>query len=272
VATASPNSDDVLLKIEFYFVYFSARVQCKNTRFKHQKKKMCKITSELANPERENDAPERARLDEVNESDYARASNNLLSARKAFDETVARMKATKGQLKKRREDEEKKREADFATEATRLMNALREMQIGGDDDGDVEFSMTKEERREEFAVKERRARVARKEAAKQLEEAISAYDREIGRAQEERRAKIIEEEAIDQTLRDVEKELYEVKFENDREEGEEQERNDAIANGLNRARAARVIQKAFRLKKNRKKKSKKKKKGATTTTKSGKKK
>lgn len=233
---------------------------------------MCKITSELANPERENDAPERARLDEVNESDYARASNNLLSARKAFDETVALMKATKGQLKKRREDEEKKREADFATEATRLMNALREMQIGGDDDGNVEFSMTKEERREEFAVKERRARVARKEAAKQLEEAISAYDREIGRAQEERRAKRMEEEAIDQTLRDVEKELYEVKFENDREEGEEQERNDAIANGLNRARAARVIQKAFRLKKNNKKKSKKKKKGATTTTKSGKKK
>jgi len=121
-------------------------------------------------------------------------------------------------------------------------------------------------------MKERRARVARKEAAKQLEEAISAYDREIGRAQEERRAKRMEEEAIDQTLRDVEKELYEVKFENDREEGEEQERNDAIANGLNLARAARVIQKAFRLKKNRKKKAKKKKKGATTTTKSGKKK
>ena len=233
---------------------------------------MCKITSELANPERENDAHERARIDEVNESDYTRASNNLLSARKAFNETVALMKATKGQLKKTREDEEKKREADFATEAARLMNALREMQIGGDDDGDVEFSMTKEERREEFAVKERRARVARKEAAKQLEEAISAYDREIGRAQEERRAKRMEEEAIDQTLRDVEKELYEVKFENNREEEEEQERNDAIANGLNRARAARVIQKAFRLKKNRKKKLKKKKKGATTTTKSGKKK
>lgn len=233
---------------------------------------MCKITSELANPERENDAHERVRIDEVNESDYARASNNLLSARKAFDETVALMKATKGQLKKTREDEEKKREADFATEATRLMNALREMQIGGDDDGDVEFSMTEEERRKEFAAKERRARVVRKEAAKQLEEAISAYDREIGRAQEERRAKRMEEEAIDQTLRDVEKELYEVEFENDREEEEEQERNNAIANGLNRARAARVIQKAFRLKKNRKKKSKKKKKGATTTTKSGKKK
>jgi hypothetical protein len=233
---------------------------------------MCKITSELANPERENDVHERARIDEVNESDYARASNNLLSARKAFDESVALMKATKGQLKKTREDEEKKREADFATEATRLMNALRKMQIGGDGDGDVEFSMTKEERREEFATKERRARVARKEAAKQLEEAISAYDREIGRAQGERRAKRMEEEAIDQMLRDVEKELDEVKLENDREEGEEQERNDVIANGLNRARAARVIQKAFRLKKNRKKKSKMKKKGATTTTKSGKKK
>ena len=110
-------------------------MQSKNTRFEHQKKEMCKITSELANPERENDAHERARIDEVNESDYARASNNLLSARKAFDETVTLMKATKGQLIKRREDEEKKREADFATKATRLMNALREMQIRGDGDG-----------------------------------------------------------------------------------------------------------------------------------------
>ena len=38
----------------------------------------------------------------------------------------------------------------------------------------------------------------------------------------------------------MERELEEVKLENDREEGEEKARNDAVADGLNRARAARM--------------------------------
>ena len=57
----------------------------------------------------------------------------------------------------------------------------------------------------------------------------------------------------------------EVKMENDRENEAEKARDEGIANEFNQARAARVIQKAFRSKKRKKKLNKRRKKGTKTT-------
>ena len=268
MATASSHADDVLLKIEIVkirdvtpipdnFNFIKRHMCLQNTEtITHDGDAMSDSTDEISDEEEEK---------EEEESEFVRASNRLLSARQLFEHTVALGKKKKGQLKTLREEEERKREANFVAETQRLMSIIREMREG-------ESSSTEEEklREKECAEKEeRRARLARKKAAKQLEQAISSYDREVGEARKERRAKNKAEEAIEKALKEVERELEEVKLENDREEGEEKARNDAVADGLNRARAARVIQKAFRSKKNKKKRSKKgtKKKKATTTKK-----
>ena len=272
LATASSHADDVLLKIEIVkirdvtpipdnFNFIKRHMCLQNTEtITHDGDAMSDSTDEISDEEEEK---------EEEESEFVRASNRLLSARQLFEHTVALGKKKKGQLKTLREEEERKREANFVAETQRLMSIIREMRGG-------ESSSTEEEklREKECAEKEeRRARLARKKAAKQLEQAISSYDREVGEARKERRAKNKAEEAIEKALKEVERELEEVKLENDREEGEEKARNDAVADGLNRARAARVIQKAFRSKKNKKKRSKKgtkkgtKKKKTTTTTK-----
>ena len=267
MATASSHADDVLLKIEIVkirdinpipdnFNFIKRHMCLQNTETTtHDGDAMSDSTDEISDEEEEK---------EEEESEFVRASNRLLSARQLFEHTVALGKKKKGQLKTLREEEERKREANFVAETQRLMSVIREMRGG-------ESSSTEEEklREKECAEKEeRRARLARKKAAKELEQAISSYDREVGEAREERRAKNKAEETIEKALKEVERELEEVKLENDREEGEKKARNDAVADGLNRARAARVIQKAFRSKKNKKKRSKKgttKKK--TTTTK-----
>lgn len=268
LATASSHADDVLLKIEIVkirditpipdnFNFIKRHMCLQNTEtITHDGDAMSDSTDEISDEEEEK---------EEEESEFVRASNRLLSARQLFEHTVALGKKKKGQLKTLREEEERKREANFVAETQRLMSIIREMRGG-------ESSSTEEEklREKECAEKEeRRARLARKKAAKELEQAISSYDREVGEARKERRAKNKAEEAIEKALKEVERELEEVKLENDREEGEEKARNDAVADGLNRARAARVIQKAFRSKKNKKKRSKKgtKKKKATTTKK-----
>jgi len=268
LATASSHADDVLLKIEIVkirditpipdnFNFIKRHMCLQNTETTtHDGDAMSDSTDEISDEEEEK---------EEEESEFVRASNRLLSARQLFEHTVALGKKKKGQLKTLREEEERKREANFVAETQRLMSIIREMRGG-------ESSSTEEEklREKECAEKEeRRARLARKKAAKELEQAISSYDREVGEARKERRAKNKAEEAIEKALKEVERELEEVKLENDREEGEEKARNDAVADGLNRARAARVIQKAFRSKKNKKKRSKKgtKKKKATTTKK-----
>lgn len=268
LATASSYADDVLLKIEIVkirditpipdnFNFIKRHMCLQNTETTtHDGDAMSDSTDEISDEEEEK---------EEEESEFVRASNRLLSARQLFEHTVALGKKKKGQLKTLREEEERKREANFVAETQRLMSIIREMRGG-------ESSSTEEEklREKECAEKEeRRARLARKKAAKELEQAISSYDREVGEARKERRAKNKAEEAIEKALKEVERELEEVKLENDREEGEEKARNDAVADGLNRARAARVIQKAFRSKKNKKKRSKKgtKKKKATTTKK-----
>ena len=268
LATASSHADDVLLKIEIVkirditpipdnFNFIKRHMCLQNTETTtHDGDAVSDSTDEISDEEEEK---------EEEESEFVRASNRLLSARQLFEHTVALGKKKKGQLKTLREEEERKREANFVAETQRLMSIIREMRGG-------ESSSTEEEklREKECAEKEeRRARLARKKAAKQLEQAISSYDREVGEARKERRAKNKAEEAIEKALKEVERELEEVKLENDREEGEEKARNDAVADGLNRARAARVIQKAFRSKKNKKKRSKKgtKKKKATTTKK-----
>jgi hypothetical protein len=268
LATASSHADDVLLKIEIVkirditpipdnFNFIKRHMCLQNTEtITHDGDAMSDSTDEISDEEEEK---------EEEESEFVRASNRLLSARQLFEHTVALGKKKKGQLKTLREEEERKREANFVAETQRLMSIIREMREG-------ESSSTEEEklREKECAEKEeRRARLARKKAAKELEQAISSYDREVGEARKERRAKNKAEEAIEKALKEVERELEEVKLENDREEGEEKARNDAVADGLNRARAARVIQKAFRSKKNKKKRSKKgtKKKKATTTKK-----
>jgi hypothetical protein len=269
LATASSHADDVLLKIEIVkirditpipdnFNFIKRHMCLQNTEtITHDGDAMSDSTDEISDEEEEEKEEE--------ESEFVRASNRLLSARQLFEHTVALGKKKKGQLKTLREEEERKREANFVAETQRLMSIIREMREG-------ESSSTEEEklREKECAEKEeRRARLARKKAAKELEQAISSYDREVGEARKERRAKNKAEEAIEKALKEVERELEEVKLENDREEGEEKARNDAVADGLNRARAARVIQKAFRSKKNKKKRSKKgtKKKKATTTKK-----
>ena len=265
LATASSHADDVLLKIEIVkirditpipdnFNFIKRHMCLQNTETTtHDGDAMSDSTDEISDEEEEK---------EEEESEFVRASNRLLSARQLFEHTVALGKKKKGQLKTLREEEERKREANFVAETQRLMSIIREMRGG-------ESSSTEEEklREKECAEKEeRRARLARKKAAKELEQAISSYDREVGEARKERRAKNKAEEAIEKALKEVERELEEVKLENDREEGEEKARNDAVADGLNRARAARVIQKAFRSKKNKKKRSKKgtKKKKKTT--------
>jgi hypothetical protein len=270
LATASSHADDVLLKIEIVkirdvtpipdnFNFIKRHMCLQNTEtITHDGDAMSDSTDEISDEEEEEEKEEE-------ESEFVRASNRLLSARQLFEHTVALGKKKKGQLKTLREEEERKREANFVAETQRLMSIIREMREG-------ESSSTEEEklREKECAEKEeRRARLARKKAAKELEQAISSYDREVGEARKERRAKNKAEEAIEKALKEVERELEEVKLENDREEGEEKARNDAVADGLNRARAARVIQKAFRSKKNKKKRSKKgtKKKKATTTKK-----
>jgi hypothetical protein len=266
LATASSHADDVLLKIEIVkirdinpipdnFNFIKRHMCLQNTETTtHDGDAMSDSTDEISDEEEEK---------EEEESEFVRASNRLLSARQLFEHTVALGKKKKGQLKTLREEEERKREANFVAETQRLMSIIREMRGG-------ESSSTEEEklREKECAEKEeRRARLARKKAAKELEQAISSYDREVGEARKERRAKNKAEEAIEKALKEVERELEEVKLENDREEGEEKARNDAVADGLNRARAARVIQKAFRSKKNKKKRSKKGTKKKATTTK-----
>ena len=268
LGTASSHADDVLLKIEIVkirditpipdnFNFIKRHMCLQNTETTtHDGDAMSDSTDEISDEEEEK---------EEEESEFVRASNRLLSARQLFEHTVALGKKKKGQLKTLREEEERKREANFVAETQRLMSIIREMRGG-------ESSSTEEEKLREkecAGIEERRARLARKKAAKQLEQAISSYDREVGEARKERRAKNKAEEAIEKALKEVERELEEVKLENDREEGEEKARNDAVADGLNRARAARVIQKAFRSKKNKKKRSKKgtKKKKATTTKK-----
>ena len=271
MATASSHADDVLLKIEIVkirditpipdnFNFIKRHMCLQNTETTtHDGDAVSDSTDEISDEEEEK---------EEEESEFVRASNRLLSARQLFEHTVALGKKKKGQLKTLREEEERKREANFVAETQRLMSIIREMREG-------ESSSTEEEklREKECAEKEeRRARLARKKAAKELEQAISSYDREVGEARKERRAKNKAEEAIEKALKEVERELEEVKLENDREEGEEKARNDAVADGLNRARAARVIQKAFRSKKNKKKRSKRgtkkgTKKKKTTTTK-----
>ena len=267
LATASSDADDVLLKIEIVkirditpipdnFNFIKRHMCLQNTETTtHDGDAVSDSTDEISDEEEEK---------EEEESEFVRASNRLLSARQLFEHTVALGKKKKGQLKTLREEEESLREANFVAETQRLMSVIREMRGG-------ESSSTEEEklREKECAEKEeRRARLARKKAAKELEQAISSYDREVGEARKERRAKNKAEEAIEKALKEVERELEEVKLENDREEGEEKARNDAVADGLNRARAARVIQKAFRSKKNKKKRSKKgTKKKKTTTTK-----
>ena len=271
MATASSHADDVLLKIEIVkirditpipdnFNFIKRHMCLQNTETTtHDGDAVSDSTDEISDEEEEK---------EEEESEFVRASNRLLSARQLFEHTVALGKKKKGQLKTLREEEERKREANFVAETQRLMSIIREMREG-------ESSSTEEEklREKECAEKEeRRARLARKKAAKQLEQAISSYDREVGEARKERRAKNKAEEAIEKALKELERELEEVKLENDRKEGEEKARNDAVADGLNRARAARVIQKAFRSKKNKKKRSKKgtkkgTKKKKTTTTK-----
>ena len=272
MATASSHADDVLLKIEIVkirditpipdnFNFIKRHMCLQNTETTtHDGDAVSDSTDEISDEEEEK---------KEEESEFVRASNRLLSARQLFEHTVALGKKKKGQLKTLREEEERKREANFVAETQRLMSIIREMREG-------ESSSTEEEklREKECAEKEeRRARLARKKAAKQLEQAISSYDREVGEARKERRAKNKAEEAIEKALKELERELEEMKLENDRKEGEEKARNDAVADGLNRARAARVIQKAFRSKKNKKKRSKKgtkkgtKKKKTTTTTK-----
>jgi len=266
LATASSDADDVLLKIEIVkirdinpipdnFNFIKRHMCLQNTETTtHDGDAMSDSTDEISDEEEEK---------EEEESEFVRASNRLLSARQLFEHTVALGKKKKGQLKTLREEEERKREANFVAETQRLMSVIREMRGG-------ESSSTEEEklREKECAEKEeRRARLARKKAAKELEKAISSYDREVGEAREERRAKNKAEETIEKALKEVERELEEVKLENDREEGEKKARNDAVADGLNRARAARVIQKAFRSKKNKKKRSKKGTTKKKTTTK-----
>ena len=98
---------------------------------------------------------------------------------------VALGKKKKGQLKTLREEEERKREANFVAETQRLMSIIREMREG-------ESSSTEEEklREKECAEKEeRRARLARKKAAKELHQAITSNLREVGEARMERRPK-----------------------------------------------------------------------------------
>ena len=273
LATASSDADDVLLKIEIvkirvitpplrqFFPFIKRHMCLQNTETTNHGDALSDSTDEISDEEEEKEEEE--------ESEFVRASNRLLSARQLFEHTVALGKAKKGQLKTLREEEERHREANFVAETQRFMNVIREMR------GEESSSMEEEKLREkECAEKEeRRARLALKKAAKQLEQAISSYDREVGEARKERRAKNKAEEAIEKALEEVERELEEVKLESDREEGEEKARNDAVADGLNRARAARVIQKAFRSKKNKKKRSKKgtkkgtTKKKTTTTTK-----
>ena len=86
---------------------------------------------------------------EEEESEFVRASNRLLSARQLFEHTVALGKKKKGQLKTLREEEERKREANFVAETQRLMSIIREMRrIVVNGGGEVEGKRMRGERRE----------------------------------------------------------------------------------------------------------------------------
>ena len=187
------------------------------------------------------------------DDEFARASERLLTAREALDDTIARARERKCRAQKIRE-EEAKREESFDAGKKRLLETLREL-------NEIESA----ERRKEYARKETHARVERGKAAKRLEDAVKVYDREVGEKKKERKEKREEEEEIERALREVEKTLEEVKMENDREDEAEKARDEGIADEFNQARAARVIQKAFRSKKRKKMLNKRRKKGTKMT-------
>ena len=220
---------------------------------------MCQINhshrcQEPDEEEEEDDDDEEEEGTRRDDDECARASERLLAAREALDDTIARARERKCRAQKMREDEEAKREESFDAGKERLLETLREL-------NEIESA----ERRKEYARKETHARVERGKAAKRLEDAVKVYDREVGEKKKERKEKREEEEEIERALREVEKTLEEVKMENDREDEAEKARDEGIADEFNQARAARVIQKAFRSKKRKKKLNKRRKKGTKTT-------
>ena len=132
---------------------------------------MCQInhSHRCQEPDEEEEEEEDKEEEGTRDDEFARASERLLAAREALDDTIARARERKCRAQKIREEEEAKREESFDAGKKRLLETLREL-------NEIESA----ERRKEYARKETHARVERGKAAKRLEDAVKVYDREVG--------------------------------------------------------------------------------------------